>query len=54
MLDKPGEFENYTDIARGIDFFSTTPEEHWKGIQGLRDYVVEKGPIPCFGCVWVS
>ena len=45
---------NHTDRARGLAFFSTTPEEHWKGMQGLRDCVAEKGLIPCVGCVWVS
>ena len=46
--------ENHIDRARGLDFFSTTPEEHWKGMQGLRDCVAEKGLIPYVGCVWVS
>ena len=45
---------NHTNRARGLDFFSTTPEEHWKGMQGLWDCVAEKGLIPCVGCVWVS
>ena len=45
---------NHTDRARGLAFFSTTSGEQWKGMQGLRDCVAEKGPIPCAGCVWVS
>ena len=28
-------------------------EEHWKGRYGLRDYVVEKGILPCVGCVGI-
>ena len=53
LLDKPGVFGNHTDRTRGLAFFSTTPEYHWKGIQGLRDCVAEKGLIPCYGCVGV-
>ena len=53
LLDKPSVFGNHTDIARGLDFFSTTPEWHWKGMHGLRDYVAEKGLIPFIGCVGV-
>ena len=45
---------NHTDRARGLAFFSITPEQHWKGMQGLRDCIAEKGLIPCVGCVWVS
>ena len=26
LLDKPGVFGNHTDRARGLAFFSTTPE----------------------------
>ena len=45
---------NHTDRARGMAFFSTTPEEHWKGSQGLRDCVTEKGLISlCWVCVGV-
>ena len=32
LLDKPGVFGNHTNRARGLDFFSTTPEQHWKGM----------------------
>ena len=54
MLDKPGVFGNHTNRAKGSVFFSITPEQHWKGGQGLRDYVVEKGPISlCWVCVGV-
>ena len=47
-------FGSHTNKIRRLSFFPTTPEEHWKGSQGLRDCVAEKGPIPCVGCVWVS
>ena len=53
LLHKPGVFGNHIDKARELAFFSTTPKWHWKGIQGLRDCVAEKGLIPCVGCVWV-
>ena len=54
MLDKPGVFGNHTNRARGMDLFSTTLEEHWKGGQGLRDFVAEKGLISlCWVCVGV-
>ena len=46
--------ENHIDKARGLAFFSITPKQHWKGMQGLRDCVAEKGSIPCVGCVWLS
>ena len=37
-----------------LDFFSTTPEEHWREDQGLRDCVVEKGLNSlCWVCVGV-
>ena len=49
-----GVFGSHTDGARWLAFFSTTPEEHWKGSHGLRDYEVEKGMIPGVGWVWVS
>ena len=49
-----GVFWSHTDGARGLDFFSTTPKEHWKGSQGLRDCEAEKGLIPSVGWVWVS
>ena len=48
-----GVFWSHTDRARGLAFFSTTPEYHWKGSQGLRECVAEKGLIPYVGCVWV-
>ena len=54
MLDKPSVFGSDIDRSRGLAFFSIAPEQHQKGIQGLRDYVAEKGLIPCVGCVWVS
>ena len=54
MLDKPSVFGSHIERARGMAFFSITPEEQWKGSQGLRDCVAEKGLIPCVGCVWVS
>ena len=47
-------FGSHTDRVRSLAFFSTTPEEHWKGSQGLRDYEAEKGLIPGVGWVWVS
>ena len=54
MLDKPGAFGNHTDRASGLAFFSTIPEEHWKGDQGLRVCLVEKGLISlCWVCVGV-
>ena len=33
------------DRTSGLAFFSIIPEEHWKGDQGLRDYLTEKGLI---------
>ena len=53
MLDKLGVFGSHIDKARGLDFFSTTLEKHWKGSQGLRDCVAEKGLIPCVGVLEV-
>ena len=42
------------DGAIEQDFFSTTPEEHWREDQGLRDYVAEKGLTSlCWVCVRV-
>ena len=54
FLEKPGVVGNHTDRARGLAFFSTTPEYHWKGSWGLRECIAEKGLIPYVGCVWVS
>ena len=31
------------DRAIELDFFSTTPEKHWREDQGLRDCVAQKG-----------
>ena len=28
-------------------------EEHWKGRDGLRDYVAEKGILPFVGCIGI-
>ena len=54
MLDKPGGFENHTDRATKLDFFSTSPEEHWREDQGLRDCVAEKVLTSlCWVCVGV-
>ena len=47
-------FGIHTDRFIWLAFFSTTPEENWKGSQGLRDFEVEKGLIPGVRCVWVS
>ena len=46
--------ENHTDRATELGFFSTTPEYHLKGDQGLRDCVAEKGLVSlCWVCVGV-
>ena len=40
--------------ATEMDLFSTTPEWHWKGDQGVRDCIAEKGLISvCWVCVGV-
>ena len=40
--------------ATELEFFSTTPEEHWREDQGLRDYIAEKGLTSlCWVCVGV-
>ena len=42
------------DRAIELDFFSTTPEEHQREYQGLRDCVAEKGLTSlCWVCVGV-
>ena len=43
MLDIPDVFGNHTDRARGMDFFSTTPEEHWKGGSGPEGLCSREG-----------
>ena len=49
MLDK---LVDHTYRATELDFFSTTPEEHWREYQGLRDCVAEKGLTSlCWVCV---
>ena len=54
MLDKLHVFGNHTDRASGMDFFSTTLDEHWKGDHGLRDCVAKKGLISlCWVCVGI-
>ena len=42
---------NLTDISRGLVFFLAHLEEHWKGRNSPRDRIVEKGMLPCVGCV---
>ena len=34
--------------------FYAHPEEQWKGRYGLRDCEVEKGILPCVGCVGIG
>ena len=54
MLDKPSGLRTTWKRATELDFFSTTPEEHWREDQGLRDYIVEKGLTSlCWVCVGV-
>ena len=43
MLDKPSGLRTTRKRANELDFFSTTPEEHWREDQGLRDCIAEKG-----------
>ena len=54
MLDKPGGLRTTWTRATELDFFSTTPEEHWREDQGLRDCIAEKGLNSlCWVCVGV-
>ena len=54
MLDKPGGLRTTRTRATELDLFSTTPEEHWREDQGLRDCVAEKGLNSlCWVCVGV-
>ena len=47
------ERETSQKDKRGWLLFYAYPEEHWKGRYGLRDYVAEKGILPCVGCVGI-
>ena len=42
---------NIIDRSRGLVFFFAHPKLHWKGRHSLRDYVAEKGMLPCVECV---
>ena len=54
MLNKLGGLRTTWTRATELDFFSTTPEEHWREGQGLRDYVAERGLNSlCWVCVGV-
>ena len=35
----------------GWKIFTACPKENWKGRHGPRDCGVEKGMLPCVGCV---
>ena len=49
-LVKRGTSQKYKSDWR---IFYAHPEENWKGSYGSRDYVAEKGILPCVGCVGV-
>ena len=54
MLDKPSGLRTTWTRTTELDFFYTTPEEHWREDQGLRDCVAEKGLTSlCWVCVGV-
>ena len=47
---KSGCYTSQIDLE-GLVFFFARPEQHWNGRHSLRDYVAEKGMLPCVGCV---